>query len=565
MDTDRPLEEPAEPVDLPRPHVLIVDDRPENLLALESVLEPLDLQITRAESGDDALKAVLTNDFAVILMDVQMPGMDGFEATEYIKSRERSKATPIIFLTAISKDDEYVYRGYDVGAVDYIFKPFQPDILRGKVAVFVDLFQKGEQIRRQEEALHEAEVLAREIRHRDELFESEARFRLVVDSATEAIITFGESRVVDFFNTEASRVFGIPSSEAHDRAIEELFHPTSRDDLRSWIDSVQVGAEHGTEDEESARAPRILTALRPDGDTFPVEASLSGVPLPSENTYTLIGRDISDRVKTERELRDQAEALRASLTELEAVHTKLKDRQSQLEEAMAERSRFYSAMSHELRTPINAILGYNALILEGIYGEVSGSQRSSLERVQTVSNHLLGLVSDILDLSKIESGKFELAPTDVNLTDLVKELFHTVRPLADDNGATLELEAPDHLPLRTDNRRVGQILLNLLSNAVKFGKGHPVRVVCRAGADGGAAVDVIDEGPGIAEENLQKVFDEFVQLRPDGEMGTGLGLSISRRLARVLGGALTLESELGMGSTFTLELPATVEAAEVVG
>jgi len=145
--------------------VLLVDDRPNNLVALQAILEPLGQELVTAGSGDEALRALLQrDDFAVILLDVQMPGIDGFETAELIKQRERTRDIPIIFLTAISKEQQHVFRGYQVGAVDYVFKPFQAEVLRGKVAVFVDLYEKGQQLRRQAEqlALQEMAELRRE-------------------------------------------------------------------------------------------------------------------------------------------------------------------------------------------------------------------------------------------------------------------------------------------------------------------------------------------------------------------------------------------------------------------
>ena len=136
--------------------ILIVDDRPENLLALEAILEPLGQTLVRAGSGDEALRKLLSHDVAMILLDVQMPGINGFETARLIKSRERTKYIPIIFLTAISKDEEYVFEGYSVGAVDYMSKPFQPDILRSKVSVFVDLYQKQRQLAAQQQLIAEA-------------------------------------------------------------------------------------------------------------------------------------------------------------------------------------------------------------------------------------------------------------------------------------------------------------------------------------------------------------------------------------------------------------------------
>ena len=155
--------------------ILLVDDRPENLLALEAILEPLGQELIRANSGAEALKRVLEVDLSVILLDVQMPGMNGFEVAEIIKSRERSRTIPIIFLSAISKEDAYVFKGYSMGAVDYVFKPFNPDVLRSKVAVFVDLFLKQREIQRQGDLLRESQKRELELEHRTTLLETEAR------------------------------------------------------------------------------------------------------------------------------------------------------------------------------------------------------------------------------------------------------------------------------------------------------------------------------------------------------------------------------------------------------
>src|SRR5688500_13920029 len=153
--------------------ILLVDDRPENLLALEAILEPLGQNLVRASSGEEALKRLLTQEFAVILLDVQMPGLNGFDSGRLIKVCGRSRHIPIIFLTAISKEEAYVFEGYSVGAVDYMFKPFQPDILRSKVSVFVDLHRKQEQIKHQDELLRESERRELELRHRAELRETQ--------------------------------------------------------------------------------------------------------------------------------------------------------------------------------------------------------------------------------------------------------------------------------------------------------------------------------------------------------------------------------------------------------
>ena len=404
-----------------RVKLLLVDDRQENLLALQAILEPLGQTLILAHSGEEALKCVLQHEFACILLDVQMPEMNGFDTAQIIKSREKSRYIPIIFLSAINKEDSYVFKGYSMGAVDYVFKPFNPDVLRSKVAVFVDLYLKQQQIMEQAEMLAESQRREMELEHRAELLEAEAK----------------------------------------------------------------------------------------------------------------------------------------SAAQLAELNKQLKERQKELEQAMGVRNRFYASMSHELRTPINAVIGYSTLMIDNIYGPLNEKQREGLQRTLRAARHLLELVNDVLDLSKIEAGKIELAMQPVNIPNLVEDLFVTVRPLADEHGTTLTFERDDdEMTVVTDPRRVRQILLNLLSNAIKFGLKKPITVKCTRDDDGGVSIAVIDEGEGISDEDQPRIFEEFVQVSPSQQPGTGLGLPISRRLAMLLDGSLEVKSEPGAGSTFTLHLPA---------
>jgi len=405
-------------------NLLLVDDRPENLLALEAILEPLGQRLVRANSGPEALKHVLADEFAAILLDVQMPGMNGFEVAEIIKSRERSRTIPIIFLSAINKEDAYVFKGYSMGAVDYVFKPFNPDVLRSKVAVFVDLYLKQREIQRQADQLREGQKRELELEHRTSMLEAEAR----------------------------------------------------------------------------------------------------------------------------------------SAAKLSQMNEELHRRQLALEQAMGARNRFYASMSHELRTPINAVIGYSTLMLDNIYGPLNAKQKEGLQRSLRAARHLLELVNDVLDLSKIEAGKIELSLQPVMFPALIEDLFVTVRPLADEYGSTLTLEMEtEPFNIVSDPRRVRQILLNLLSNAIKFGEGKPIQVVCKRNEDKGVQLEVVDQGVGIAKDDIGRIFEEFVQVSESKQPGTGLGLPISRRLAQLLDGSLTVHSMPGQGSAFRLTLPASLE------
>lgn len=543
--------------------ILMVDDRPENLLALEAILEPLNQRLVRAHSGEEALRMLLQHDFAVVLLDVQMPGMNGFETAQIIKSRERTRYIPIIFLTAISKEEDYVFRGYQMGAVDYISKPFQPDVLRAKVMVFVDLHLKQKRLAEQEAMLREGERRMTELRHMREMVAQEARFKEIVSTAMDAIVIFGEDEKISLFNTAAERMFGRSAPKMNGEKITSLFEgESSALNVREFCAEAQKA--HGERSGNGSGAQHVasLTGRRNDNTTFPAEASISCFEGKEGLQYTLIVRDISERIRQEEELKRQAAVLAQTTAELQMANEELSSRQQDLERAMTARSRFYASMSHELRTPINAVLGYSTLLLENIYGPLNEKQAEGIQRTARAAKHLLELVNDVLDLSKIEAGKIDLRLQPVAFPSLIEELFVTVRPLADKYGTKLALESDigSGVTIVSDPRRVRQILLNLLSNAIKFGGAKPICVQVARVKDDGVSIAVIDQGEGIPPEDQERIFQEFVQLgKTQLQEGTGLGLPISRRLAELLHGSLELESTPGKGSTFTLTLPASAD------
>jgi len=532
-----------------RVNILLVDDRAENLLALDAILEPLGERTVRAHSGDEALKCLLTDDFAVILLDVQMPGLNGFETAELIKSRERTRYIPIIFLTAISKDEAYVFRGYSVGAVDYMSKPFQPDVLRSKVAVFVDLYRKQRQLKDQERLLHEAAVRQIELEHRARFLAQEARTAHIVSTAMDAIVVLDAERHIEMFNAAAERMFGRSAADAIGTPVERVIADEQLD--RALTIASEAGADSNKSELHS------LSGYRSTGEKFPLEVSVSSLDVGGDRSYAIIARDVTDRIRAQDALRTQAESLAENAAELRQLNDELKERQEELERAMTARNRFYASMSHELRTPINAIIGYNTLLLDHIYGPLNEKQTHGLQRTHKAANHLLELVNDVLDLSKIEAGKIELTLQPVPFPGTIEDLFVTVRPLADEHATELHLHVDDGpKAIISDPRRVRQILLNLLSNAIKFGRGHPIEVDLSLGAADHIDVAVTDHGEGIEPDDLPRIFDEFVQLSNSQQLGgTGLGLPISNRLATLLGGELRVTSERGKGSTFLLRLP----------
>jgi signal transduction histidine kinase len=244
------------------------------------------------------------------------------------------------------------------------------------------------------------------------------------------------------------------------------------------------------------------------------------------------------------------------------LFAEIEDKSRQLEEASRHKSQFLANMSHELRTPLNAILGYNELILDDIYGEPSVKMREVLKRIETNGRHLLGLINDVLDLSKIEAGQFNLAFSDYSLKSVIQAVFSAVEPLASEKQIALKMDVAPELPEgRGDERRLTQVLLNLVGNALKFTDAGEVSI--RGSSTNGAFnIAVRDTGPGISEADQAKLFQEFQQAdnalaREKG--GTGLGLAISKRIVEMHGGRIWVDSVLGQGSTFSISLPVSVE------
>ncbi len=241
----------------------------------------------------------------------------------------------------------------------------------------------------------------------------------------------------------------------------------------------------------------------------------------------------------------------------------IQEKSRQVEEASKHKSQFLANMSHELRTPLNAILGYTELILDGIYGDAPDKMRNVLQRVQTNGKHLLGLINDVLDLSKIEAGELALTLNDYSIKEMMQGVYVAVEPLAGNKKLGFKLEVPRNLPIaHGDERRLSQVLLNLVGNAIKFTDTGAITMSASA-TNGSYTIAVNDTGPGITEADQAKIFEEFKQsdsAQTKAKGGTGLGLSIAKRIVEMHGGKLWVESALGCGSTFFFTVPLKVES-----
>jgi signal transduction histidine kinase len=240
----------------------------------------------------------------------------------------------------------------------------------------------------------------------------------------------------------------------------------------------------------------------------------------------------------------------------------IEEKGRQLEVASRHKSEFLANMSHELRTPLNAILGYTELILDGIYGEVPEKIRDVQQRLEKSGRHLLSLINDVLDLSKIEAGQLTLSLNDYSMKEVVQTVFTAVESLAAEKKLALRVFVPSDLPAgRGDERRIAQVLMNLVGNAIKFTGVGEIRIQA-AVSEGEFTVSVADTGPGIAEADQERIFEEFQQVDSSSSRakgGTGLGLAIAKRIVELHGGRIWVESSLGQGSTFTFTLPVRVD------
>lgn len=384
--------------------VLIVDDLPENLLALRSLIQSEDRTVFQASSADEALSLLLEHEFALAILDVKMPGMNGFELAELMRGTEKTKHIPIIFVSAVGRDMDYAFRGYESGAVDFLHKPLSPFEVRSKVSMFVELY-----------------------RHRKAL-------------------------------------------------------------------SMQL------------------------------------------------------------------EVVEAARREQEALLTELRETQAELQKAVQMRDSFMSIASHELRTPLNGlILDVQLRRLRLEQGRMDAftadKLREMITRDERQIRSLSRLIDDMLDVSRIRTGKLSVRPEPGDLGVLAGSVVEGLAAQFASAGSHIELQVEGPAPVMMDEFRIEQVLANLLTNALRYGGGKPVSV--RVGAAGEQVrAEVRDQGLGISEEDQGRVFEQFERVSGTSvAQGLGLGLFISEQIVQAHGGRIELSSRLGEGSCFSVVLP----------
>jgi len=557
-----------------RANILIVDDRPDKLLVYRTLLEELQQNLYTASSGDDALRQVLDRDFALILLDVNMPGLDGLETAALIRSRRKSAHTPIILVTADYGDELRMTKAYALGAVDYIASPVVPEILRAKVRVFVDLYLLAEQAKRQAQeriALIE-EKAAREAAERASrrlAFLAEASATLASSLDLDATMRELSQMVVPRFADVAivSLVSSDGQAERH-----EMAWATS--DTANPLLTASLGALGDPMLDEA------LARVRDSGKPDTIERDPGGPPasriaLPrglAVHTLMLVPLLVRGRKLGVLALglddaarRFDADAL-AMVTDLAtrgatALDNALLFRKIQDEDQR--KNEFLAMLAHELRNPLAPIS--NAVHILRVSEDDASKIAWARELIARQLKQLVRLVDDLLDVSRITRGKIELKVETVDVAQVVAAAIETSKPNIDAQRHALSLQVPSEpMQLVGDFARVAQILSNVVNNAAKYTpKGG--RISLSAAREGDEIVfRVRDSGVGIPPEFLTSIFDPFTQVdrtlaRSHG--GLGIGLTLVRRLVEMQNGRVSVRSEgRNRGSEFTVRLPAAERA-----
>ncbi|SEK92370.1 Signal transduction histidine kinase [Pseudomonas sp. NFIX51] len=384
--------------------LLIVDDLPENLLALEALIKREDRQVYKALSADEALSLLLQHEFAMAILDVQMPGMNGFELAELMRGTEKTKNIPIVFVSAAGRELDYAFKGYESGAVDFLHKPLDTHAVKSKVNVFVDLYRQS------------------------------------------------------------------------------------------------------------------------------------------------------------KAMKQQVEALEQSRREQEALLKQLQATQNELEQAVRMRDDFMSIVAHEVRTPLNGLiletqLRKMHLARDNASAFTLDKMHAMVERDERQIKSLIRLIEDMLDISRIRTGKLSIRPSRVDLVQLVRGLLENFAPQAEAAESSIALNAEDSVLGQWDEFRIEQVISNLLTNALRYGAKSPIEVRVYS-AGGQARVEVRDHGIGISEENQARIFQQFERVSVNHAVaGLGLGLFISEQIVTAHGGTIEVDSRIGEGALFRVCLP----------
>jgi PAS domain S-box-containing protein len=527
------------PVDSVKANILLVDDRPDKLLALEAVLSGLEQNLVQARSGKEALRRLLEQDFAVILLDVSMPGMDGFETAALIRQRPRTEHTPIIFVTSIGTTENHMSRGYSLGAVDYLLTPIMPDVLRSKVSAFVELHRQTELGKRQAERLRVLE----ESRHKREL--AEVADRLEVETRRNRFFTLAldilgiagfDGRLLQV-NPAWGRVLGYADEELRRLSGLDLIHPEDRPVMEQRMEDLKRGESISHFEGRYRHKNGSYRWLQ-----------WSATPFLAEQLIYIFARDITAR--------KQAEA------QVEELNHELEKRVAALTDANHELEAFNYSIAHDLRTPLRSMSGFAKALVEDESASMSPLGLDYARRINHSAKFMDALLLDLLTYSRL--ARTEMPPVLLRLEEPITEILGVMEKEISDTRAEIRVLSPlgevfAHPPT------LKQIVANLISNSLKFtspDRKPQLRVFSTREGEF-VRLWVEDNGIGVPEEHYEKIFGLFQRLHDaHAYPGTGIGLALVRKGAERMGGRAGVESQPGQGSRFWVDLPATTTSRD---
>lgn len=486
--------------------ILIVDDKPENIFSLRSLLESKSFEVDTALSGEEALKKVLKMDYALIILDVQMPGMDGFEVAEILAGYSKTKEIPIIFLSAVNTDKKFITKGYASGGIDYITKPVDPDILMLKVKTFYRLYEQTLALNEVKRKL-QLEVESRK-KVQEELKVKVDFFHTVLEAIPQIAFTADSLGEITFVNENwfkyAKTAIDFPEIHDGDTSIDTFY----KENIKS-------------------------------GEPFEAEVRIQNVDTKAYRFHLL--RIIPVKEGGER-------------NSWVGTFTDIED-QKQIENKKDE---FLSIASHELKTPLTSIKAYIQLLERMIVSSGDEKVSTYIHRAQDQIIKLESLIADLLDISKIENGKLKVNCKPFDLESLIVNAIDTISHTHQHVDVRIEREGEPFVDeVNADAIRIEQVLINFLTNAIKYSPGAEKVLVKTERRDSHAYIAVQDFGIGIPKEKQDYVFSKFYRVEESSVkfQGLGIGLYICAEIVRQHKGTYGVNSESGEGTTFYFSIP----------
>ncbi|MCG8700212.1 MAG: response regulator [Bacteroidales bacterium] len=506
-------------------NILIVDDKEVNVRLLDELIRSKIVNTLKAYNGKEAIKLAEENDLALIILDIQMPQMDGFEVLKRVRAIKQHKYTPVILISALIQNIDSIVKGIQFGAIDFLAKPYNTDVLLGKVKLFVQLYQNQKY----------SDILISELEvNQGRLKVSESKFRKISYTANDAIVVTDSDLNINFWNRAAKDTFGYGKFEAHTEKISDLIIGNK------YVDEF-LKLKNIVNHSESERYKTVeLQGKNKFGLEFPIEVSVSTFETKSSAlNYVFILRNIAHRKQIERE--------------------KLKSKE--LREANKTMREFMDNVSHELRTPMNAILGISKMLLKYNADNLTKKQCEGLNIITQSGNRLLDLINDLLDLSRLEARRVKVKNESFEIEKVLSLMKSTAINLIDTKKIKFKVKCSSRVPhtVYADQNKLIQVLTNLIGNAVKFTESGKISL-CVHIIENKLFFEVVDSGIGIDKERINSIFSKFQQLdkvETKKFKGTGLGLYISKQLVEMMGGEIKAESEPGIGTImqFYINLP----------